>query len=85
MTRREAENLLYRASIVMDKMGLGHAAGVAEDMAMRLGVRLEVEHIRGWADHILPRGKRGRIVLVLSTPPTARALAFIAAVLRSIT
>lgn len=85
MTRADAQTILAAAKWTMLDMGLIGAACACEDAEVRLLWKpVPLEAIRAYADSVLPRGRRGRIKLVLNRPETARAEAFVAAVLRSI-
>lgn len=55
----------------------------AEDIAIRLSLGMSAEERRRYADMILPRGHRGRVRLALLSPFEARALALMAAIVRS--
>jgi hypothetical protein len=80
MTSLEAAVLLDQAKHAMSLVD----AGVAEDCALRLFHGLSAEDAHRLADSVLPRGRAGRVRLVLYPPKSARALSFIAAVLRAI-
>lgn len=80
MTRLEAAILLGHAKFSMPFI----EAGMAEDYEGKLYRGLSVEQAHQLADSVLPRGRLGRVRLVLYPPTSARATAFIAAVLRSI-
>lgn len=80
MNTLEAAALLGRAKHVMPFI----EAGMAEDYEGKLYQGLSAEQAHELADSVLPRGRRGRVRLVLYPPASARATAFIAAVLRAI-
>lgn len=80
MTSLEAAVLLGLAKHSMPSID----AGVAEDCEVRLYHGLSAEDAHHLADSVLPRGRRGRVRLVLYPPASARATAFIAAVLRAV-
>lgn len=84
MTPREASKILAAAKHVMEDMGLRIEASEAERIEAMLWFGLEPDDIKRLADYVLPRGRRGRIRLVLLAPEQARAVALIACVLRSI-
>jgi hypothetical protein len=92
-TPEDACTVLTRAQWVMLDMGLVCEAQDAEQREVQLGCACrapeftpaklaEVAH--ALADHVLPRGRRGRSWLVLLRPDAARAKAFTAAVLRAV-
>lgn len=83
MTRNEASDLLRMAKWVMVDTGMTLEAQIAEDAELLL-LRGSVEHAHAHADFVLPKGRRGRIWLVLLAPNKARAKAFTAAVLRAV-
>lgn len=80
MTSLEAAILLGHAKHVMPYI----EAGMAEDYQGKLYRGLSAEQAHQLADSVLPRGRRGRVRLVLYPPASARATAFIAAVLRAV-
>ena len=84
ISAKQAARILARAKWVMHDMGCGIEAGQAEDAEMFLYNSPTVDDCRARSDYVLPRGKRGRVLLVLLPKPAARATAFIAAILRSV-
>lgn len=81
MTKEEAADLLDVARRSMRWV----ESGMAEDYARRLRRHsFTAEHAHQIANYVLPRGRLGRITLVLNPPDSARAIAFIAAVLRAV-
>ncbi len=85
MTTNEAADLLEKAKFVLSDMGLDYAAGEAERYETDLrSPWANAETAHAWANYVLPPGRRGRVTLCLNRPETARALAFIAGVLRTI-
>jgi hypothetical protein len=80
MTPAEAIALLGAAKFVMPTP----EAGLAEDFELKLLRGLSAEQAHHLADSVLPRGRLGRVRLVLYPPASARATAFIAAVLRAV-
>ncbi len=84
MNRQETIEALRTAKWALCDLGQVDAADIAEQAEINLDhFKMTPEVARKLADYILPRGKRGRIKLVLGPPQYARAIAFIAAVLRS--
>lgn len=80
MTPLEAAVLLGQVKHAMPFV----EAGIAEDCELKLYYGLSTEQAHHLADSVLPRGRRGRVRLVLYPPASARATAFIAAVLRAV-
>lgn len=83
MTREEALRIVEPLKWVILDARFMVAAGWYEDVELRLHT-FSVQEIHQFADFVLPRGRRGRVMLVLRDPYEARALAFLAALLRSI-
>lgn len=88
MTRDAAAAAAFAAKWVANDMGLAYAAGVLEDVEAFLACTspsmLTRAACRAKADFIVPPGRRGRVVLVLDRPESARALSFAAALLRAV-
>lgn len=84
MTLTEARMILGEAVDVLCGMGLIGAAVDAERAQMMLYEIARPERALEYADLVLPPGYRGRVKLTLHGREHARALAFIAGVLRSI-
>jgi hypothetical protein len=84
MTPHEASRILGTAKWVMLDMGMTIEAGEAEDAELFLLRNPTPEEARTYADFVLPKGRRGRVKLLLCRPEQARAIAFIAAVLRTV-
>lgn len=85
MTREEVAKLLFTAVRVLEEMRLILPADKAEQALIRLQQGMSAEDLALYSEGILPRGKRGHVRLVLLPPAEARADAFIACLLRSMT
>jgi hypothetical protein len=83
MTPAEASRILCKAKWVMLDMGMPMEAHEAEQAELRC-LRFSVEDLHAYSHFVLPKGRRGRVRLLLCRPEQARAIAFIAAVLRSV-
>lgn len=88
MTRAEALEWLFRMKWLLVDEGRSDLAGHVEDAELRMDLRgglgFTVEQLREWSYFVLPRGKRGRIRLVLSDAYGARAMAMLVGILRSV-
>ena len=84
MKKIEAIHLLFIAKFVLSDMGMPQEAYEAEQAEIRLRGYFTAQNAREYANYILPNGYKGHVILVLNRPEVARAIAFIAAILRSI-
>lgn len=84
MTRVEAAQILHIAKWVMSDMNIDFAVEASRIQFMLEDGRLDKAAREAKAVYILPRGKRGHVVLVLNPPEHARAAAFLACLLRNI-
>jgi hypothetical protein len=86
MTRAEVVNYLSRLKFFLVDQGCTTLAGMYEDAEIKLVTdKLSPAQCRIYAYMLLPRGRRGRVSLVLHRPIEARALVLLRWLLCSVT
>lgn len=86
MTRDEVANYLSRLKFFLVDHGCTALAGMYEDAEVKLTTdKLSPAQCRIYAYMLLPRGRRGRVSLVLHSPVEARALVLLRWLLCSVT
>jgi hypothetical protein len=86
MTPGELADLLDRVKWLLVDSGYTRLAGEYEDVAQRIRVdQMNAAACHEYARAVLPPGRRGRCVLVIDTPYSARAKAALAFLLSRVT
>lgn len=83
MTRNELASLLHKLMWALDDAGHKGEAWDYEEAYERVLSKMSDEDLARFSEHFLPKGKRGRVRLVLDNPYRARATAFLVCLLRN--